>query len=137
MKRSKTSKYTAFRLLKEVLSDVNDKKPSPDEMMKEIKMMNFKIRPIDGDIFSLTTKNVRFIESLWRIGRIEKIVIKAQDRLSTDEKELFFDYLDELELQMQDKYGKLLDNLTPDEQKKLKLITLEIFKEVKFKKDIN
>lgn len=137
MKKAKHPKYTALKLLKEVLADVNDRKPSQEEMLKEVKMMNFKIRPVDGDIFNMMTKNVGFLESLWRIGRIEKIVIKAKDRLSFEEKELFFDYLDELEMQMQTKYDKLLDTVIPDEKKKAKLITLEVFKEAKFKKDIN
>lgn len=137
MKKQKSGKHTALQLINEVLSKVRNKKPSIEEMMREVKMMNFKIRPLHGDIFALASGSSSFLESLWRIGKIEEVVTRAMAELDGRERRLFFDYLEELENQIHDRFIPGGEHLTAEEEGKLRLIRLEIFREAKFKKNIN
>ena len=137
VKKSKVAKNSALYFIREVIDEVNLVNPSTDEMIADIKMMNFTLRPLSGDIFSLAERQLGLLESLWKIGKIEEIVTRATDSLSADERIVFFNYIDSLEAQMQNKIAESINKLSPAEQKKFKLVKLEVFRKEKLKKDIN
>ena len=45
-------------------------------MFEEVRMMKFKIKPIQGDVSAFNLKNERFIESLWSLGKLDEFFHK-------------------------------------------------------------
>lgn len=125
----KSFKISAMELIKEVRSGVEAKTLTREQMIEEIKMMKFKIRPISGDVFYLITHDMGFLESIWRMGKIEEIVSQSIDKLDAREKDILYKYLDDLEWRAQQKIMSTIENLPYVEQNKVRLIQLEVFKD--------
>lgn len=68
--------------------------PGHKAMIDDIKMTNVKIRSVEGDLFSLNHDEGQFIQSLWKITKIEQIAREAAEILDDAEAEHFFSYLD-------------------------------------------
>jgi len=130
----KKAKKTALQYIQQVMDNVEANALSPQEMLTDIKMMNFKIRPLSGDIFSMSKKHSELLESLWRIAKIEEVVVEVLQTLEEDEKETFFTYLHMLETKFQKQVHESLASASASEQKKVSMTTLEIFREVSRKK---
>lgn len=112
-------------------------KPTTNQMFKEVQMMKFKIKPIQGDLMSFNMKNEQFIESLWSLGKLDEFFHKEFPQLSKKEQEVFLRFFDNLYF----KYQQQL-NQTNLQQRKLTLtktglLELEIYKEGKLKKKVN
>lgn len=91
--------------------------------MQEVKMMNFKIRPILGDISLLGKRNDGFLEAIWRIGRIEEVIAKDIHTLNTKERELFFRYLEKI-------HGSI--QRIPSFKEEAEIVEFELIKEQKY-----
>ncbi len=130
-------KATALQFIHEVIAGVKNSNPSVEEMIRDLKMMKLKIRPLSGDLFSISEKQSNFLESLWKIGKIEEIVHRAVEKLDDNEMTIFFDYIDNLEKQIHDTYSQAVDAMSVEEQERLRVVKLEIFRESPIKKDIN
>lgn len=130
----KKEKKTALQYIQRVIENVEAQALTPQEMMADIKMMSFKVRPISGDLFSISKKHSDLLESLWRIAKIEEIVVEVLHTLEDDEKETFFSYLHMLESRFQQQVQESFSNLSKSDQKKATMTTLEIFREVSHKK---
>lgn len=125
----KSLKSTAMELIKEVRSEVEAKSLTREQMIEEIKMMKFKIRPISGDVFYLIAHDMGFLESIWRLGKIEEIVSQSFKRLDARQKDILSKYLDDLEWRAQQKIISSIENLPYIDQNKVRLIQLEVFKD--------
>lgn len=124
-----SKKTNALDLIRKITNDIEKYKPSKEIMMEEIKMMNFKVKPVSGDIFSLTKKDIGFVESLWKLGKVEEMVADKIDNLEENEKDIFFNYLDDLQVRTQQEIAVAISQLPKKEQKKMQYLELEIFKE--------
>lgn len=125
-------------LIKKITLEVENARPSRERMIEDVKMMNFKIRPLIGDIFELTRKEVGFLESLWKIGKIEEIVAGGINELNNREKEIFLRYLENFQKQMERRISSIIKQLPPEESKNINILELEVFKEKKRdKRDLN
>lgn len=136
-KKITSEKNTAFHFIQEVMREVTMIKPTTQEMLRDIKMMDFKVRPVMGDLFALAHKQTGLLEQLWRIGKIEDIVRRAITTLDGNERGLFFNYIDNLEREMQERASKELHELPLQDGEKQRLVTLEIFKEAHKRKKVN
>ncbi len=101
----------AFDLIQEITSEF-DHLPPQEVMVQEIKMMNFKVRPVSGDIFHFKQKEQSFLESLWKMGRIEEIVAQKVPLMNKTEQESFFTYLENLQMQLKGKQLALAKEAT-------------------------
>ncbi len=134
-KTSKSSKdiISLFGSIQKVIST----KPSTNQMLNEVQMMKFKIKPIKGDLMSFNLKNQQFIESLWSLGKLDEFFFKEVPTLSKKEKEVFMRIFDSLYF----KYQQQLNESNLQERKinmsKTGLLEMEIYKERKLKKKIN
>lgn len=137
IKKQLSTKKTALQFIREVVSHIEKIHPNREQMLHEVKMMNFKIRPVSGDIFKLAKQNNNLMESLWRIGKIEDVVMRAYDNLDRRELKTFFNYMDHLEAQMQYKIIGSVDDELDDVQKDLRSITMEVFRERPLKRNVN
>lgn len=130
-------KSTALHFIQEVITEVDTVKPTKQEMIRDVQMMNFKIRPLSGDLFMLAKRYGSLLEQLWRIGKTEAIIRKAITMLDDNERQLFFTYIDNVEKKMQENALKKLHDVPMNNGDKQKIVTLEIFKEAKERKKIN
>ena len=131
----KTSKdiLTLFGNIQKVITS----KPTTNQMFKEVQMMKFKIKPIQGDLMSFNLKNEQFIESLWSLGKLDEFFYKEFPILSGKEKVVFMKFFDSLYF----KYQQQLNQTNLQQRrltlKKTGLLELEIYKERKLKKQVN
>ncbi len=108
-------------------------KPKAERMVSEIRMMKFKIRPIQGDLTAVNLKNERFIETLWSLGKLDEFFQSEYPKLTPKNREIFIRIFDDLYHQYQQQLNKIniykghVDN-------KNKILELEIFKDIKNKK---
>lgn len=112
-------------------------KPAVDQMYQEVRMMKFKIKPIQGDLMSFDLKNQQFIESLWSLGKLDEFFFREVPSLSKKEKEIFMKIFESIYF----KYQQQLNQANLQQRKvtltKTGLLELEIYKERKLKKKVN
>lgn len=103
-----------------IATEIEGVQPTKQAMIADLKMMNLKIRPLSGDLFSIpSNKDISFIQSLWKVGKIEAIVQTAIKELGEEEVEVLFDYLEKLEQELEKNQAS----------KKTKIVKLEIFRD--------
>lgn len=100
---------------------INTTQPTQKKMVEDIKMMQIKIRPVAGDLFSVKHTEDQFIRSLWQVSKIEQIAREASTILDDIEAENFFSYLESVNEQRQ---------FIESEQyaDDMRIVTLEVFK---------
>ncbi|PIV09611.1 hypothetical protein COS31_04735 [Candidatus Roizmanbacteria bacterium CG02_land_8_20_14_3_00_36_15] len=101
-----TKKTDIFNLMTE-LKSLLDHKPSHDQMIKEVQMMSFKIRPVAGDISLLNFKNQQLIEVLWGLGKIDDFFRKEFRRLRIHEKKTFFKLVGQMRGKLETQLNKI------------------------------
>lgn len=107
-----------------------------EKMFRELQMMKFKIKPLQGDISSLNLNDKELIEVLWRLGKLDEFFQKEHRHLRTGDRKIFFQLFDNLHQKYQARLGDL--NLKSDENLELSsTIEMEIFKEDLPKRKVN
>jgi len=79
-------------------------KPSVDTMYEEVKMMRFKIKPLQGDVTLLDLNNQQLIETLWQLGKLDEFFQQEFKKLPLSQQEIFFNFFTDM-------YNKLQNNL--------------------------
>lgn len=114
------------------LQKILSRKPSQDQMLKEVQMMKFKIRPVLGDVSLLNFKNLQLIETLWGLGKLDDFFHKESKRVAGSDQKTFFQIMSQIR-------GKLETQLSRISFKKPieipQTIEMEIFKERSSKKN--
>lgn len=133
--KKKDSTPDMLRLFKTFKSDVLDKKRSHEQMVKEVYMMKFKIRPLQGDVSKLNFSNTTFVETIWQLGKMDDFIEKHLHKIDKKQEHAFFHYFEGMYKQLQN----TLNNLPFAPQKgdafvKHDFIEMEIYKERKNKK---
>ena len=130
-KKNAPEKNTALYFIQEVMTNVDMAKLNRADMLRDIKMMNFKVRPLSGDLFMLAQKHTGFLEQLWKLGKLEEIIHRAMISLNSHEQHLFFNYIDMFEQKMKEASRLEIANIPDTEEGHEHMVTLEIFKEAK------
>lgn len=128
------------KLTKDILEIINsfhqslEKKPPIEKMFEEVKMMSFKIKPIQGNLAEVDLKNKEFIENIWSLGKLDEFFEKNFYKFNKKEKELFLKIFNDI-------YKKYLENLNRvklywEKRTSLKnnILEVEIYKEKTDKK---
>ena len=118
-------------MIESLILDIDQKNPSREQMLSDIKQMNYRIRPVGGDIFILAAKHNHLLKSLWKLSKIEEVVIRAADTLDEGQRSIFFGYIDSFENRMQRYILESMEKLSKTEQLSLKTMTLEVSREAK------
>lgn len=92
--------------------DVLEHKPALEQMYADVQMMQFKVRPLAGDIAGINFDNIIFIETLWSLGKLDEFFHQTVTSLSKTEKKVFYQLFDGLYKQYQSKLNKV--NLKTD-----------------------
>lgn len=107
---------------------VLDNKPSFREMCEDVRMMCFKVRPVQGNISDLNFKNNTFIETLWSLGKLDEFFQEHVHDLTKKEKQVFYTIFDGLYHQYQEDLN-LIDLKSDSFEKVGNGFEVEIFRE--------
>lgn len=133
--KKKDSSTDMLSLFKNFKTDVLDKKPSHEQMMRDVYMMKFKIRPLQGDVSKLNFSNTTFVKIIWQLGKMDDFIEKHLHKIDKKQEYAFFHYFEGMYKQLQN----TLNNLHFGSQKgdvfvKRDFVEMEIYKERKNKK---
>src|SRR3989344_81911 len=123
--RNKTDLYERIRSFQQATLS---KKPALDEMISEVRLMNFKIRPVSGNISILNFKNMEFIDALWSLGKLDEFFRVEFPKIEDSDKDIFFRLVEEMRTNLQQRLNKsqLIKAVSREEQM---FFEIEIFKE--------
>lgn len=111
-------------------NDVLGNKPDFDQMFSDVQMMQFKVRPVTGDIAGLNFDNYIFIETLWSLGKLDEFFHQHVSDLNKSEKKVFYQLFDGLYQQYQSQLNKVnLKTDLPDTATTEGAFEVEIFRE--------
>ena len=110
-----------------------DQQPTQEQMYEEVRMMHFKIKPIQGDISVINLNDNQLIELLWKLGKLDEIFHSQYSKLNRKEKAIFFNLFDSMHQKLQQQLGKL--NLKAEKNtSNMPIFEMEIIKELPPKK---
>lgn len=131
MKKVKKQLSNIFSLIKEI-DQILKNKPSYEEMLINVKMMNIKVKPIKGSLIDIDLNNKKIIELLWSLNKIENFLNNKGLFLNLSEKKLLIDYFDKFIEQYQQEILKIRHQ-KDSFNKKNNVLEIEIFREIKDK----
>ncbi len=136
-KVKKTGSKDIMRLFKYFQTNILEKQPLFGTMLKDVRMMQYKIRPLRGDISIINFSNKTLVETLWQLGKMEDFITTNRKVVKKSQERIFFRYFDGLYEQLQEKLNnlQLVEKGAPQTSKGI--LEMEIFKEKKLKKHIN
>ena len=116
--------------------DILKKKPSVKKMYEDIRLMKFKIRPLQGDISRINFQNEMLIEMLWSLGKLDEVFQKEYELLSVGSRDTFYKLFDNLYKEYQSKLNNIhIRQDRPAENSNT--LEMEIFKELPPEKKLN
>lgn len=136
MNNNPIKKEKAVDLIKKLTFELEYSKPSKEKMIEDLKMMNFKIRSLFGDIAVLANCQNSFLEALWKIGKLEETVAEGINILDEEEKKIFFNLIENIKDRVQKKIY-LQVNHSFSESRETSVLEIEILKERKRKNNLN
>ncbi len=86
--------FTGFRKNLEI-------KPPINVMYEEVRMMKFKIKPLQGDVTLLDLNNQGLIETLWQLGKLDEFFHKEFKKLTPSQQEIFFNFFNDMHAKLQ------------------------------------
>ena len=111
-----------------------ENKPPQEQMYLDVRMMQFKIRPLQGDVSLLNLKNEHFIEILWSLGKLDEFFQGHIKQVSNKQKNTFYKLFDELYARFQNELNKI--NLQKEKSNDISAgFEMEIFKDRAMKKN--
>lgn len=108
------------------LKQILDNKPTQDQMLKEVEMMRFKIKPVTGDISILNFKNSQLVETLWGLGKLDEFFQSHFKNISKSDKEIFFQMVGQLRGRLENQLSRINFRRPVNVPQ---MIEMEIFKE--------
>jgi hypothetical protein len=125
MKRKK--KMDVFEIIQQFQTAILSKKPSQKEMLQQVRMMKYKIRPVNGDISFLNFKNTQFIEALWSLGKLDDFFQEHFEKLPVKQQEVFFRLVDNMKYEFQNELNNA--HIKPELPAEQLMFEMEIYKE--------
>lgn len=77
-------------------------KPPADQMYQDVRMMKFKVRPLQGDIAMVDLDDKDFIEILWSLGKLDEFYQGNVKKISRSQQDTFFKIVDEMYFRFQE-----------------------------------
>src|SRR5690606_33448009 len=100
---NKTDLYEKIKLFQQrTISNT----PTVEEMMSEVRMMNFKVRPVYGNISKLNLSNREFINALWSLGKLDEFFKDEFPNVEDEDREIFFKLVDDMRVSLQQQLNR-------------------------------
>ena len=96
-----------YEVIKHFQEHTLSNKPAYEQLVNEVRLMNFKIRPLSGNVASLDFKNEELIEALWCLGKLDEFSKGAILTIGSKDQEAFFRLVNELRWSFQEKLNKV------------------------------
>lgn len=136
MKHKDPTGKDALQIIAEFQKELLRGDKTIDAMYEEVRMMNFKIRPLTGNVLTLNLKDKSFIQALWNLGKLDEFFHRHQEALKPQERKMFFNMFDNLHERFEHELNKL-NVLEEPSSEPPEAIEMEIFKEYPSKKKFN
>jgi hypothetical protein len=111
--------------------------PTSKTMEEEVRMMHFKIRPLQGDISRVNFNNIKFVETLWKLGKLDDFFQTELEKVSNDQKQILLKTLHPIYEQFQNQLNSVTLKANPASQDRSPILEMEIMKERIEKKNTN
>ncbi len=111
-------------------------KPTLAIMLDEIKMMNFKIRPLSGDVSLIRAMDSKFIEMVWNLGKLDQLYREKQQYLKLKDRELFMKFFESMHEKFQKELG-LVQLTVPEQVESTHALEMEVFRDAPRRKKSN
>lgn len=137
MRKKNISKKDILNVIADFQKSISDNTLSVQQMYDEVRMMHFKIRPLQGDISHIDLKDKVFLEALWSLGKLDEFFKREGGKYNKREREIFFKYFDSLHNRFARSLQKIRLEPSEDIEDQSPFIEMEIFREDIRKKMIN
>lgn len=111
-------------------------KPTLEIMLDEIKMMNFKIRPLSGDFSLINGMDSKLIEMIWNLGKLDQLYREKENLLKSKDRKLFMKFFESIH----EKFQKDLGNLkikNNEQNEPSNILEMEVYREVPRSRKVN
>lgn len=105
-------------------------------MYKDIRLMNFRIRPIVGDITKIDVGNETFVEMLWSLGKLDEMFQKRFFDIHDKNREVVYRIFEKLYEEYQSRLNKATQRIETSVGPGPKL-EMEIYRELPHDKKLN
>lgn len=134
--RKNEKKEDVISLLSYYQKTVIANKPSLEIMLDEIKMMNFKIRPLSGDFSVINGMDSKLIEMIWNLGKLDELYREKENLLKSKDRKLFMKFFESLHEKFQKDLGFIkLKNI--DQSEPSNILEMEVFREAPRRRRVN
>lgn len=137
MRKKNISKKDILNVIADFQKSISDNTLSVQQMYDEVRMMHFKIRPLQGDISHIDLKDKVFLEALWSLGKLDEFFKREGSKYNKREREIFFKYFDSLHNRFARSLQRVRLEPSEDIEDPSPFIEMEIFREDVRKKSIN
>ena len=96
-------------------------------------MMNFKLRPLSGNVSDLDFSNLDFIDALWSLGKLDEFFRDEYNNVEEDEKDAFYRLIDDIRLNFQQQLNKANIAAIDFEESPKQMFEVEIIKDSNLK----
>lgn len=132
--KKKDAATDMLELFQSFKSSVLDKKQSHEQMVRDVSMMKFKIRPLQGDVSRLNFSNSQFVETIWQLGMMDQFIETHLNKVNKKQEQAFLNYFNGMYRQLQNTLNSLhFSSHKGDMYAQHDFIELEIYKERKSK----
>ncbi len=134
--RKNEKKEDVISLLSYYQKTVIANKPSLEIMLDEIKMMNFKIRPLSGDFSVINGMDSKLIEMIWNLGKLDQLYREKENLLKSKDRKLFMKFFESVHEKFQKDLG-FLKLKNSDQPEPSNILEMEVFREAPRKRRVN
>ncbi len=132
------TKTDVVQMIHDFQKTVLDQQPSYEDMVSDVRMMRFRVRPVEGDIMKLNFGNTEFVEILWSLGKLDEFFQYVAPTLSKKEKDVFNTLFDRLYQNYQRKLHHINlrgSSADADDERKAHRYELEIYRDKRVKRN--
>ena len=126
----KTSKKTdVYEAIKQFQQNTLGNKPPVEQMVYEVRLMNFKIRPVTGNISIVNFRNTDLIDALWSLGKLDEFYRQEVKNIAVKDQEEFMRLVNEMRWNYQDQLNRVRLIHSDPAHDEIPAFEAEIFKE--------
>lgn len=102
-----TKRIDVYEAIKTFQEKTLANKPPVSQMIHEVGSMNFKIRPVTGNIAALDLQNEELINALWSLGKLDEFYRKESKNIAAKDKHTFSRMVNELRWNFQNQLSSV------------------------------
>lgn len=124
-----TKKTDVYEAIKQFQQDTLGNKPPVEQMVYEVRLMNFKIRPVTGNISIVNFRNTDLIDALWSLGKLDEFYRQEVKNIAVKDQEAFMRLVNEMRWNYQDQLNRVRLIHSDPAHEEIPAFEAEIFKE--------